>query len=497
MTRQSFAGAVALSACALAMACSDGGGRPVTVAVHTPPPASGSAAAEAPWPPRMRLSAVAAPGKLVVDGKLGEWGDLDAGAVEVPEPESPFPRVGPLGQGDIAPEIENAPSPKEADLRVGLAVVPEGVIVAIDFGNTGLEELTIGLASIPPRADGLVYLQSEGDTSPSPPPDPVRVVSAPEAGAFTSELHITKEGAARKGAAGARALAGAEVRYDASAHTLEAKLPNAALPELTEAPLVYLRAAVAVSGPLPGDVLKAPWRWIALASEVAYAPWADLRARILRDVQMLGPAGGAGLSYHPDQPLRIASADRKPGGYGPLQPMGTLFEKKASLGDVEVGLGFANIPYVATVKGGQLRGTHLMTFHNAKEDEGGSKQGALTDGTVKGIVERGGEIHIITWADTAYLTQITGEVVPGHWTVVRVDREGAIRSDRCFGDLPFDALYQLGTLSPYADEKLTKLGWKQGARDGVRAADLLTLECVWDEKKKAYRDTLKGKLPGR
>jgi len=480
----------------LAVACSDGGARPVAVALNAAPPPA-SAIARPPWPPRMRIGAVAVPDKLVLDGKLDEWGDLDAGALKDVVPDDPFPRVGPLGQGDVPPDIENTPSPKDADVRVGVAIAADGVRVAIDFGQTGLDTITVGLASIPPRASGLAYVQSEGDTSPPDAADALSMVAAPPDGAFTRELRVSKDGVELVGPANRRAaLSNAEVRFDAVAHTLEARLPNAAVPELTEAPLSYLRMAVALRGPIPDDVLGPPWRWVELPVPVEYEPWSDLRERVIHDAQMLGPAGGAGLSYHPDEPLRIASADRSQDGYGPLLPMGVLFEKKATLGDIDVGLGYANTPYLVTLKNGVLHDFRFLTFHADADEDAGPKQGALGDGIVKGVLERNGEVHVITWAQTAYLTQITGEVILAHWTILRVDKEGVIRAQVCGGaDLPFEARYSLGSLEPYANAGLTKFGWKRQASAGQSAARQTVLECAWDAKKQAYVERLTGKLP--
>jgi hypothetical protein len=434
-------------------------------------------------PPTLSIASVSGTRALSVDGDLSDWGELKPppGSEDV-VPEDPFPRVGPLGQGDLPDEVVNAPNPADADVRVGIAIRKEGLLVAVDFRESGLDEVTLGLASLPPRSDSLAYVQGEGDTSDPGPPEPIRMIAAPPSRLFRSELRLSARGVEKAGSEGA--LAGAVAKADPKRHTLEVTLPNAALPELTEAPLAYLRMAVTAGKPVAEDVRQPPWRWVQLAEPVGYEPYAALREKVMTLVQLQGPAGGAGLSYHPDQPLRIASIDRSPAGFGPLQPMGVLFEKKVTLGDVDVGLGFACAPFVVAMKGGQFHDVSLLTYKRPPEDEG-SKQGTLSDGVVKGIVERNDEVHVITFSQAALHTQITGELLLAHWTITRVDRAGTIRSERCELPGPFMERYEIGAgeVEAFADAAFTSFGWRHFGG--------FELQCRWDAASKSYRASAK------
>ncbi len=474
---------LAISACG----CSDPGrlapSSPLNVEVAAP-----RSTVAPPAPATFSIVSVAPVPSFVLDGELSEWGRL-APLPNVEEVVAPdvFPRTGPLGQGDIPEEIVNAPNPADANLRIGVMVTSTGLRVAIDFGTTGLDAVTLGLASLPPRSASLAYVQGEGDTSEPAPPEPIRMIAAPSDAAFTSQLRLSRAGVERLDAEGhAASLSDASVKVNAQRHTLEATLPSTALPELVEAPLAYLRMAAVARGPIATDTRQPPWRWVELAEPVAFEPNAALREKVMTLVQLEGPAGGAGLSYHPSEPNRIASVDRSPSGFGPLQPMGVLFEKRASLGDVDVGLGFACAPFVVTMKAGRFHDVSLLTYDRPPEDEG-SKQGTLSDGIVRGIVERDGELHVIAFAQSAMHTQITGEVIPAHWSITRVDRAGALRSERCEPELDdWNTRYQIGAghAEPFADEGFTKFGWH--LRDGRKA----TFECRWDGRAKSYEAKL-------
>ncbi|MBI4952265.1 MAG: hypothetical protein HY908_09535 [Myxococcales bacterium] len=435
----------------------------VMVPPANPPPSK-------PIPVTLSLTAKELPRSFVVDGDLGEWGDLQPGAEVVTGPEWPSIK-NVLGQGAVPYELENAPNPKNAGARVALAITPDGVRVAADLGDTGARTLTLGLATF----DWPALARSVPDR-------PAEVSEA-----FVHRLRV-REGTASVAllvGRGEKALAGARVVWSGDGTRFEASLPNAALPQLVDAPVVFVRAAAALEASLPQAPHEQPWRWLKLPSPVAYEPHAELRAKVIAAVLAMAPVGGSTISYRPDDPLGVFSAAPDP-PLSPLQPLGALYEKKASVGDVDVGLGYAHVPYVVALNKGRL--SDLVFLIRLDEGYVDPKDGSKGDASVQAILTRNDEVHVVGSTSSAIHALIQGTYQVEHWTVVSVGATGKARTWRCEVDAE-PKIFQEGAPERYADAGFTRFGWRNTFHGSVFSDDkqrVRELACTWDAKAKTY-----------
>lgn len=426
--------AIALAgATALLAACTP------TPPVATPPPpdgqplshpsatASGAPAAPAPLPvdPKtISVLLVAGPAKLALDGDLAEWGSLDP--------------------------------PREADQthvagsHLAVAFRPTDVALALQLGETAKEGVWLTLGDKPPeitkigdvaRGDftrGLVceYKQidaGEGQVVDGPRNLP-EVVAACKAmiarhaqlvakheERFLRRYRIDRDGVRVAGPGGAltpvegaQVLAGAA---DEGGVSLEVSLPLAALPRLVQAPLASIGLTVDLaSAPPPPPPTQDGLGHFDLPAPVAFEPWGEVRSRVvaLARANTFFPPG---LSYQPGDPLHVETfrypeKDR----HSVIPVVESIYEKKATLGDVEVGVGavYGQQALVILQKG------KLLSVVPRDPDLPPADLGA--EMKLMGVVARGGELHAFLYTGHA-ITMAYGFQNP-RWYVIAIGPDG-------------------------------------------------------------------------
>ena len=422
----------------------------------------------------MTVSLISAslPKTFELDGAIAEWDNLSAesASANVVPADGP-PRFDILGQPRVAPAVKNAENPHDADVRVAVALGERSITVAAYFAKPARDGLGLGFVET-----SFIRDKEEPRAAGSPFPQGLRY------------LHIDKGGVELVTSDGTQRLAKARVVVSADGRSMEASLPNEVLPPLDEAPLTQMVMAVSLGREVRTDYFAPPYRWVKLDAPVHYQPEAELRERVMALVAAQGPAGGSTIRYRADDAM-LMTASPTNSQLGVLQTANVLYEKKASLGNVEVGLGHLHSPYIVARKGGVLSDIALLT--RTEEGYVSPKNFSLSDGVVQAIVERNDEIHILSRASSAYHALWTGAFMAAHWTVSRVDRSGKIRTWYCEQPEHGTAMmFDPGQEKPFADEKLTKFGWRVRTFEHMapdNRARTLELTCSWDAKTKSYK----------
>lgn len=367
------------------------------------------------------------PPSLRVDAALDEWGSL--------APPS---------------AIATAANPANAASRLAIVVDEKQVVIAGELAEIAKGGVSIGIASlgVPELAPvGELYTRSgqplpfdcefhqdpgpEGSFSQGKPLSPAQVAAckrlieqherfvAGYPARFERRIVIDAGGAAMLGAEGARVpIAGVEhafVPHQGGAR-FEAVLPLEVLPRLIEAPLETLRVAVA---PRATPAASGPPTWVdlRLAAPVHFQPMGEIRARVF--AERLPTAFPPGLSYHPTQPLVVETVTHPDAG-GPVKLVAReekLYRKIGAHGDVEIALVDAYGQWLAISRGGRL--LHFLSLFGDVPVE------YAQPFTIRKLVERGGDLHIIAYRP-AHLTQQYGIATP-EWVVIAVAPDGTIR----------------------------------------------------------------------
>ncbi|MFO0611425.1 MAG: hypothetical protein U0414_02470 [Polyangiaceae bacterium] len=466
--------AVALAPTLLLLACS--GPSPHPTVVNAP---SASAVASAPKPPAQPISCEAVVAEdPKVDGDLGEW----------------------VGRTEEVDHVSVFGSP------TGLYLSGE-----IDAGYGDGVIFTVGarVAELPPigeytRGGGIADLDCEHErdftdgeyiaTDKPLPPDVAKQCRAylatyekqktEHAARFTTRLTLDANGLSALDEKGARAPIGAaKVSWKPSAKgtiVFEALVPNAAMPRLSEAPLMDLFVLAAPSGGKAAPIL-ADTEPVHLLAPVSYEPFAEIRENLALTLNTSGLQGEdlvfhEGFSYLASDPTHAESWSHSRGEV--VAPStGELFKPVAKLGDVEVGETNVRFPYLAI-----LKDKHLVDL-------------VYPPAPVRKIVERNGELHVIAYQEAAPSTMY-GYKTP-QWMVLIIDKDGASRDgledafakaapapDCSFG---YEA-YEPGHES--ANDTWDTLDWKGscytdlGNPKAPEAGFQVTIQ--WDAKKNAY-----------
>jgi len=205
----------------------------------------------------------------------------------------------------------------------------------------------------------------------------------------------------------------------------EAALPLAVLPRLSEAPLqaLYVRASVGQGNlpDAPSDDAKRN-----LPAPLSFEPHADIRAALFQMLAagmcgyggMPSPECGAAISYDATDPEHVETMDYvgpSDTPYAALEPHeGVLYQSKAKLGDIELGVATARGPSIVILKGGKLVDAEHDLLPIGTAD------------TLHGIVERNGELHVIVSSPGVFAFPI-GTTIPPRFRVVAVGPNGATR----------------------------------------------------------------------
>ncbi len=499
VARAHLAGSVLLPL--LAAGC----GEPPSPVVPLGPEPTASASVAPPELPKITVSAVRVPAGFALDGDTTEWA---LGAA--------------LGRSKLA-----------------IAVTAERVLVAAELGQPSPEGFWLSLASKanemlpvgtwgPGGAVGKIDCTAPGHMNPAgiwieddvdptvagPPAGP-----APAAAAacqaivdkhakrqaaylkrFTRSLRIEPGGVRAAGDEGELvALEGATIAWKTSpgGASVEVSLPLSAPPRLVEAPLtrLFAWARPATSEPPPPDAPLDDANALVLPAPVAFEPFAQVRARAFAgaDTQryVASSRGEAqhrwtGLSYPPGDPTHVEWVRYGRSAQQVDVVEAVLYEKKATLGDVEVGHVQAFGDWLALSKKGEV--VQMLELREG----------------LRGVVVRDGEIHAVSYTPGHYTMAYSS--LPPSWDVLAIGPDGAVRDPvenlmaTALKDPKKGGLGCLPVVGPAgvmpgvetASATFDTFGWKgscQIALDGPSVA--FEMAWKWDPAKKVYTGTLR------
>ncbi len=393
--------------------------------------AAGAASARAPVSSDsrdVRIEMVARPSNLQIDGDLAEW---PARTTDASRPSS-----------------------------LAVAVTTEGVFLSGDLGPAAKDGLSIAISSPAPpmpaigesvaRGGGIESLTecdyetedvcslgcSTHTTDKKKPPevaaachallDNYAKLVASHTRRFSRQLRIDARGVSVRDESGTFVpVAAAKLAWvpKEGREVFEAALPLAVLPRLSEAPLQALSIRASVDqGNLPDAPSDEAKR--NLPAPLSFEPHADIRAALIIAAGACGvgamptPECGAAISYDATDPEHVETMDyvgpsKTP--YAALEPhQGTLYQPKAKLGDIELGVATARGPSVVILKNGKLVDAEhdLLPIGFAS--------------TLEGIIERDGELHVIISTPGIY-SGPDGRTIRASFRVVAVGPNGVQR----------------------------------------------------------------------
>lgn len=408
-------------------------------------------------PSPLTVAAITAPDALVVDGKLGEWGDSTAPSrvVVALSPKALYvaARLDPTATAfwlGIQGAPAQAPPVGEYRLVAGSEVDPEmGIVVAECLGASPGDPKCVA-AQRKIETDARAYEQR-----------------------FERWYRIERDRVAD--------VASAKVVFvdGESDRALEISLPLSALPRFAEAPITALGLAVRVGGSSAPELEAKEWSVQTLNVPVAFEPFAELRA--------LAFADSSWMSYQPGNLLEV-EATRYPSAKDRSRfviEKAPLYEKRLVVGDVEVG--------------------HLAAGFdtNAVESFGVSdrllfaivpKKGAPTALPIKGtpflLTGRGSEVHALFLRTTDELAH-DGSPNASFVPVTSATFSGfVIGSDGQHREISLDDIDNpyWEDVEPFqAEDSVGLRGHTSEWRHGTgKKGDLVELTWRWDPKASAY-----------
>lgn len=467
----------------------------------SPGPAETGAARQSRAPKPVVVAAVRPPGSLSIDGDIGEWG--------------PFG-----GQ-------EGAPGPRGSSLVFGLD--QRGLHLAAELGEGEREGIWLGLATTPPEVhpigqgweNGLIeeidcergghlqgarWVPDGKEASPESREackalhDGHAKLTAEHRRRFSRLFKIDREGVREvTGSGDLVSIAGASAVWKAgpAGARVEVSLPLLALPRAAEAPLGWLGVWARAATAAPPEIAAEDAR-VVLPDPVSFEPHGALRSRVLgsdeHHVKWSIRYRTAGQSYQPGDPLHIESMHHD----GPSKVVlreGALFEKAASLGDVEVGYVHAFHEHLAIFKGGKLLSLveprPMCTSGIGREDTCGCDWEASWEG----MVTRDGAIHAFLRHKGGGATLACGVEGsrPGGWSVLVIAPDGTHREadEDARNAVPHVGFCREGTGS--ASEARDTFTWRGECflRGSDKKVDV-EMTKRWDGAKKKYVATWKG-----
>lgn len=465
---------------------------PPTVPI-SPAPSETSAS---PRPPaRLPVAAVRPPAQVVIDGDLGEWG------------------------------------PRGAAVVLGLDA--QALVVAAALGEDTQDGLWLGLGSTPPRLPAIGSGWTNGNVDDidcdqggklvgsrwAPDQTPATDASRRACQAvldghaklvsehgkrFSRRYRVDREGVRELGEGGALTpVAGARVAWRGA--LVEISLPLLALPRVSEAPLSWIGAWAHTGSALPPEI-EAENARVTLPDPVSFEPHAALRAHVLQNnghrqrwsIQYPSP----GQSYQPGDPTHFEYVDYENASVL-ARHEGLLYEKKATLGDVEVGHVHAFEESLAIFKQGKLLG--VVSARPGSTTWGAEAETCSSDArsSWRGVIERNGQLHAILQYREDYATLSCGIAGghPGGWAVLVIGPDGGRREavyEEAKSKAPTCASEQCSCMSGElnADEGLTRLVWKGICR--LKGHDEVESEATlrWDAGKQRYVKSWQERKPG-
>jgi hypothetical protein len=435
-------------------------------------------------PAAASVVAVRAPAHLVLDGDLAEWGSI---LPPVPPPSAtPAPAPPDAGAPDAGPPPD--PNPRDAPSHVAVAITPEGALIAGHLAGEAQGGVWLvvdtGAAPLAPLGSYARWgVQSwvecmgrPGDEEYDPDKDPGcqavkeradQVVKDHER-RFRRVYRIDRQGIVAVQDGGKLvAVEGAKVasRPAPGGVTIEASLPAKALPRVAEAPWVDIalgaHAARAEAPPANGSF---PLVSFDLPEPVAFEPWAALRAQLF-DVE-LHTATPPGLSYQPGDPLHIESmvypGETERGWLVPSEA--PIYVKQGSIGGAEVGFVASRSLYAAVLNKGKLVDLFRVV------------------GKVMGLVERDGELHLLSCSIEVQTDSWTTWAV---WSVLAIAPDGTVRTEvveTAPGEFNWDEVRE------HHDKALATFGFRGRTRrfDGSEEGRWYDVTWRWDRRARTY-----------
>jgi hypothetical protein len=465
----------------------------MTATAIAPPKPSESIAPAAPPPDPTIVSVAAAPWPLhfALDGDLAEWGSLLPPIPPPPDPAVKKPAA------DVPDEPPPPPNPRDAASHAAIAVSAEGALIAADLSGSARAGIWLGLgagaSSVPPigywqRGGGIAELDCEAPTGTGEPSPPEAIAAchqlirrhaeftAAHEARFRAIYRIDSEGIRAVKADGTLApIEGAKAAFNATPRgaTVEIALPPKALPRLSAAPLevLHLIARIATT-PEPPPFAANDWVRLELPAPASFEPWGEIRAKVFEALSTRALYVPSGLSFQPGDPLHVEIVSYDHGIYeathvAPSEE--TLYTKKATLGDVEVGLVSAYNDWIAILKKDKL--VNLVDLR----------------GNLRGILERDGEIHVLTYAQ--YTSEVYSETAT--WSAIAVAADGTFREDVIQQEEGSRAWSQV---SEFHSKTLDSFGMRGWSSYGPHGDEGIELTWRWDNAKRSYQRTQR-KIP--
>ncbi len=365
---------------------------PTTPLVRIDSPSSSADAEEPTGNLLATITVTARPDKLVVDGHLGEW-------ITLPDP---VPPAGPPST-PLSPRPAGRP-PEKPTSHVAVAITPDGLAVAGELSASLAEGFWLALVLDVPEVPSVGYWLSEGGYAPLSCHDGMEpeeraacdalmedherlVIEHPAR--FQGHYFISPAGVSVHRNGALTPVEGAQVAFQhaGKGFRAEATIPPKGLPRTQQAPLATFHACARGTPDSKPPILQPEdWSTLTLTVPVGFEPHAALRERVFAFGQLLITDKPFCLSYQPGDGLEME--DLVHGTSTSLRAVKkTLYSKLATMGDVEVGAVHAGTPGRSVVPW-----TTLVSFH-----KGAFRAIAQLDGSLRGLVQRDGELHAFTW----------------------------------------------------------------------------------------------------
>jgi hypothetical protein len=487
--------------------------RPIVV-----PGASSARAEVKPAPPPLDPGAVSVtamrrPPQFLLDGDVREWGSLLPPLPHPDEPQVPMLDSGLVGSFNPVEHVALDPgdNPRDAASHVGIALTRDALLIAAELGALAKDGIWLGIGSLAPDLPPVGEAARGGYTRPfnceyeqvdigegrveNGKRNPPEVEAACKAliarhaqrtaeynARFTRLFKVDREGARFAQEDGRlSAIEGAKAlwKQGVKGATIEISLPLAALPRLSQAPLDWLRLAAAIpTSPRPA-IVDAAWVWVHLPEPVSFEPHGEIRARAfhaLHDRTFFSPA----LSYTAADPLHVETMQYNGYDRTTVEPrVVTLYEKRATMGDVEVGEVWAYGRSIAILKQGKVTGfLPAMPELNAE---------TATMERAKGYATRDGELHVLSYAPGGWTDLYAS--LPAQWSVIAVAPDGSHRMDTVDDDV---GVGQWTEVTEFASKDFETFGLRGATHYPVNFIDFVEVPVGveitwrWDTKLKKY-----------
>ena len=484
--------------------------RPPPVEI-TPAPASTTPPGVPADPTLVSVTAVNPPPKLVIDGDLAEWGSL-LPPREPAEPPSPE-KLPSLAQQDPEVPLPSGPNPGNAVSHLAFALSNQAVLIAAELGEPARAGIWLGIGSMSPAVppigiwsrggfvmeldcdfDQIYFNEGHFDTGPAKPPEVVAACHAlkerqvtfvaEHRARFTRLLKIDPEGVRELKSDGTlAAIAGARAMFKAGPKgaSVEIALPLAAMPRLVDAPLRTLHLVARAATTAKPELTPKQWVWVQFPDPVTVEPLGEIRARA---VQLLigNTYHPAGLSYHPADPLHVQTL-RYPGDPSSVDPSEeTLYEKLATVGDVEVGKVTAFGTWLAILKKGHLIGSY-------RDDDDEMPFDAFPPAERKGIITRDGSLHVISYSAPANSEGVGPR--SASWSAFVIAPDGT--SHHALGAVDLPSMWN--DLTEFASPDLATFGLRGSTNNPGKPYEFvdkavdLEITYHWDPARKEYLGT--------